>query len=495
MGAAPGPGDEIGGFRLVKLIGRGAFGSVFEAEEQQWPRPPRRGQGARGRACGDERYRRRFVAETRALAVLERHPHVVPVYGAGEDRGVLYIAMLLVESDLRAVLARERHSATAACRDASSARSPRHSTTLTRSASSIATSSLRTCSSRSLVVAPHCYVTDFGIASAPEPADSTTGGLGGPRGTYAYMAPETIEARPSRDGRGDGYSLACVAHECLCGSAFFQRASEPATMMAQLKETAPPLAGELGLVRGVDTVLARELEKDPSRRFATCSSFAEALSTELARAPRPRDRVGVACWPLRLGVVVVVCRSRRPSSPAADGGTSGTLPRWGSPQLEPPLTVPASAVASLTVADLNGDGRRTSLSPASNAGRRRRSPVSILLTEDAPLSMHTQSLVGHPIREIAPSAVVVDDLTGDGRSDVLLADSGGPDPVVGGVTLLVRDGQSIRVAARPPPANRPSGARPIALADDQRWRPVRRIRCNAPAARRRSCGTANERKC
>ena len=105
MGAAPGPGDEIGGFRLVKLIGRGAFGSVFEAEEQQ-------GLGRRvavkvlaGELAGDERYRRRFVAETRALAVLERHPHVVPVYGAGEDRGVLYIAMLLVESDLRAVLA------------------------------------------------------------------------------------------------------------------------------------------------------------------------------------------------------------------------------------------------------------------------------------------------------------------------------------------------------------------------------------------------------
>ena len=173
---------------------------------------------------------------------------------------------------------------------ASSARLPRRSTTPTRWASSIATSSPRTSLSRSPVVAPHCYVTDFGIASAPEPADSTTGGLGGPRGTYAYMAPEAIEARPSRDGRGDGYSLACVAHECLCGSAFFQRASEPATMMAQLKETAPPLAGELGLVAGVDTVLARELEKDPSRRFATCSSFAEALATELARAPRPRHR-------------------------------------------------------------------------------------------------------------------------------------------------------------------------------------------------------------
>ena len=225
----------------------------------------------------------------------------------------------------------------------------------------------------------HCYVSDFGIASAPEPADSTTGGLGGPRGTYAYMAPEAIEARPSRDGRGDGYSLACVAHECLCGSAFFQRASEPATMMAQLKETPPPLAGELGLVVGVDTVLARELEKDPSRRFATCSSFAEALATELARPPRPRHRPRVALA-VAIGVVVavagfVVLVAR------GDGGTSGTLPRWGSPQREPPIKVPASAVASLTVADLNADGRQDVIVTRVERGTATSSKVSFLLNE------------------------------------------------------------------------------------------------------------------
>ena len=199
------------------------------------------------------------------------------------------------------------------------------------------------------------------------------------------MAPEVIEARPSRDGQGDGYSLACVAHECLSGTAFFQRASEPATMMAQLKEKAPPLAGELGLVAGVDTVLARELEKDPSRRYGTCSSFAEALGTELTRAPRPRHRarvalaiaIGVAA--VAAGIVALVTRG---------GGTSGTLPRWGSPQRESSLTVPSSAVASLTVADLNGDGRQDVIVTRVERGTSISSPVSFLLDERGPRQCH-----------------------------------------------------------------------------------------------------------
>ena len=188
MGTAPGPGDEIGGFRLIKLIGRGAFGSVFEAEEQH-------GLGRRvavkvlaGELAGDERYRRRFVAETRALAVVERHPHVVPVYGAGEDGGVLYIAMRLVDSDLRAVLA-ERGTlppqlVATIVGQVAAALDYAHSMGFVHRDVKPA---------NVLVEQPggrlHCYVTDFGIASAPEPADSTTGGFGGPEGRTRTWRP------------------------------------------------------------------------------------------------------------------------------------------------------------------------------------------------------------------------------------------------------------------------------------------------------------------
>ena len=301
------------------------------------------------------------------------------------------------------------------------------------------------------------------------------------------MAPEVIEARPSRDGQGDGYSLACVAHECLSGTAFFQRASEPATMMAQLKEKPPPLAGELGLVAGVDTVLARELEKDPSRRFATCSSFAEALATELARPPRPRHRPRVALA-VAIGVVVavagfVVLVAR------GDGGTSGTLPRWGSPQREPPITAPASAVASLTVADLNGDGRQDVIVTRVERGTATSSPVSFLLNERGTYVDATKSLTGQAIREVDPSAVLVGDFTGDGRTDVLLADAGGPESRGGGVTLLVGDGH--RFVSRPDLLpHQPAGARPRALAEINDGGQIDVFVDNAPGSARRSCGTA-----
>ena len=326
MGAAPGPGDEIGGFRLVKLIGRGAFGSVFEAEEL-------RGLGRRvavkvlagglaGRRTLPQAIRRRDACPCGGRAASARR---APLW-AGEDRGVLYIAMRLVESDLRAVL---RESGRLPPQLVATRRRPgRRALDYAHSLGFVH----RDVKPANVLFGqpggrPHCYVTDFGIASAPEPADSTTGGLGGPRGTYAYMAPETIEARPSRDGQGDGYSLACVAHECLCGSAFFQRASEPATMMAQLKETPPPLASELGLVAGVDAVLARELEKDPSRRFGR----ARASPRRWRRSSRAhRGLAAVVAVALAVGLGSSSrWRGSQPSSPAVEVERSGTLPRWG----------------------------------------------------------------------------------------------------------------------------------------------------------------------
>ena len=86
-----------------------------------------------------------------------------------------------------------------------------------------------------------------------------------------------------------------------------------------------------------------------------------------------------------------------------------------------------------------------------SSGGRRPAAVSFLLDERGTFVDAPSSLTGQPIREVDPSAVLVGDFTGDGRTDVLLADEGGPESRGGRVRLLVGDGQPVRLAARPAP--------------------------------------------
>ena len=99
-------GDEIAGYSLESLIGRGGMGEVFRALD---------GRLARAVALkvlapelvGDEAFRERILHESQLAASID-HPNVIPVYAAGEADGHVYIAMRLVEgSDLRTVLRRD----------------------------------------------------------------------------------------------------------------------------------------------------------------------------------------------------------------------------------------------------------------------------------------------------------------------------------------------------------------------------------------------------
>src|ERR1051326_8205213 len=99
-------GTVLSGYRIERELGRGSTGTVYLAHDEQLDRPvalkllpPALSQ--------DERFRARFLRESRVAAGLE-HPSIVPIYAAGESEGVLYLAMRYVEGgDLRGVLERE----------------------------------------------------------------------------------------------------------------------------------------------------------------------------------------------------------------------------------------------------------------------------------------------------------------------------------------------------------------------------------------------------
>src|SRR5207253_6337917 len=99
-------GTVLAGFRVESLLGEGAMGTVYLAQETSTGRRIALKLLA-PELARDERFRRRFLRETELAASLD-HPHVVPIIASGEKEGTLYLAMLYVEgADLRKVLRRE----------------------------------------------------------------------------------------------------------------------------------------------------------------------------------------------------------------------------------------------------------------------------------------------------------------------------------------------------------------------------------------------------
>src|SRR5690242_6510971 len=99
-------GSVIAGFRVISVVGEGAMGRVFLAEEISSGRQVALKVLA-SELAGDERFRQRFLRESQVASGLD-HPNIVATVAAGEENGLLYIAMVYVEgSDLRELLRRE----------------------------------------------------------------------------------------------------------------------------------------------------------------------------------------------------------------------------------------------------------------------------------------------------------------------------------------------------------------------------------------------------
>ena len=158
-------GAIIAGYRVESEVGRGSMGTVYLARDLALERAvalkilvPE--------LARDERFRERFLSESRLAASLE-HPHIVPIYSAGEDDGNLFIAMRYVEGrDLDALLADvgklEPGRSVALLRQL-----PRRSTRHTNEVWSTATSSRRTSWSHSTRVATSPTCATSGSRSMP----------------------------------------------------------------------------------------------------------------------------------------------------------------------------------------------------------------------------------------------------------------------------------------------------------------------------------------
>jgi tetratricopeptide (TPR) repeat protein/predicted Ser/Thr protein kinase len=258
------PGDR---YEIIREIGRGGMGVVYEAHDRQL-----------GRRCalkmihplfGDgEELRRRLAREALAAARL-RHPHIAAVYDATPD----WISMQLIAGfPIGAIHKSERRTLVTLVRDAARAVHHAHE-------QGIVHRDLKP--SNLLVEGRHVFVVDFGLAKEIALDDSRT--LSGMvLGTPAFMSPEQALGRNSAiDARTDVYALGATLTACLTGAPPFSGGEIVALLRRVAEEPPRPPAIE----RDLDLVVLKCLEKDPGQRYPSAAELADDLDRWLRNEP------------------------------------------------------------------------------------------------------------------------------------------------------------------------------------------------------------------
>jgi tetratricopeptide (TPR) repeat protein/predicted Ser/Thr protein kinase len=268
------PGERLAGrYRIQERIGSGGMGIVYRALDEQLGlcvalkalRPDVTGNGANGRL--EERLRRELL-----LARQVSHRNAVRIHDIGQDKGLLFLTMDLVEGrSLRDVLKEEKtlspERAAAIARQLALALEAAHDEGIVH----------RDIKPANILVdgTGRAWITDFGVArSLRDPGITRTGAV---VGTLAYLSPE--QARGGEvDGRSDLYALGILLFEMLTGELPFRGGSE-AEAMAQritgasrdvhtLREDVPPWLA---------VVVQKLLQRDPDRRYQSARELIQAL--------------------------------------------------------------------------------------------------------------------------------------------------------------------------------------------------------------------------
>jgi serine/threonine protein kinase len=317
------PSGELGDFRIVREVGRGGMGVVYEAEQISLARRVALKVLPFG-ATMDSKQLQRFQNEARAAASLE-HPNIVPVYGVGCERGVHYYAMKFIDGQsLAALIHQQRENLTRSDSHASGGVQTSDSISvkesLVRTTKKAAAQAERApfnmaafrrvaewgiqaaealeyahdlgivhrdIKPANLIIDGRgkLWVTDFGLARTATDAGLTmTGDL---LGTLRYMSPEQALAKHGLvDHRTDLYALSATLYELLTlRPAVDGQDREELLRNIAFADTVPPRRLTSAIPVDLETIILKGLGKEPGERYATANHLATDLRRFLSHEP------------------------------------------------------------------------------------------------------------------------------------------------------------------------------------------------------------------
>ncbi len=354
----PSPSPDLGtlgDFRLLREVGRGGMGIVYEAQQISLDRCV--ALKVLPFAAGlDPRQIQRFKNEAHAAALLH-HPHIVPIYFVGCERGVHFYAMQFIQGRSLAGMIQElRHPATehgdplpsSQVKDSPTARLPSKAAstgpnavqTIANAGASTARSTgkpgyfrrmaqlgIEACTALEhahqmgvvhrdikpanllLDINGSLWVTDFGVVLLQRSEGMTT--TGELVGTLRYMSPEQAGTEKGHvDHRTDVYSLGATLYEMLTLEPAFPGA-DPNTILRQIagEDPRPPRQVDRAVPVELELIVLKALAKSPSERYASAQEFADDLRRFLedkpVRATRPSLTDQAIKWSRRHKAVVL----------------------------------------------------------------------------------------------------------------------------------------------------------------------------------------------
>ena len=348
IGHMPRVGSDFASYRIQGVLGRGGMSVVFRADNMRLGNEVAL-KVLSAELSENDAFRERFVRESR-LAASINHPNIIPIYDAGEEDGLLYIAMRYVAgADLKTLIRQEgplslRRTADMISQVARGLSVAHQRGLIHRDIKPANILTERAGTDGETV--DHAYLADFGLMKHQVSRSGLTD-TGQFLGTVDYVAPEQVEGRQT-DQRSDVYSLGCVLYECLTGSVPYPRDSDVAVLFAHVQDTVPRITDlRPDLTSAIDEIGARAMAKRPEHRYANATDISRDLTEAVgafryshdrpSRAitdPTPREASSYGATPEVVPVPERQAAEEPPAPPPGDSGPGGPAkPSRGRPSV------------------------------------------------------------------------------------------------------------------------------------------------------------------